>query len=460
MTKLDQPDRLRFSLFTSFCPGGPPGALWNHPQAVGFDYLKLDDWVTLSQKLEQAKFDAIFWADHIGVYDTYQKSWATSVREAVQFPIADPLLLTAALAGSTRELGFTFSANIIQDHPYTFARKLTTLDHLTGGRIGWNIVTAFQRSAWRNMGHDDVGEHKLRYERAEEFVTVLYKLLEGSWEDDAVIRDLERRVYADPKKVHDINHEGKYYRVPGIHQNEPSPQRVPVLFQAGTSEDGRQFATRNAEAIFFWPQNVQGARAVVDNMTARLNSSGRSPGDMHYFIHTNFVVGSTEAEARRKDEEALEYLSSETNLAFMSGTMGADLAEIELDSPVGDFDTNAVQGVAKALAEAAPDKSWTFREVVVALTRNRIVGGPESIADQLTEWRDAGVTGVNVGSITGAWDINDFADYVAPVLQERGLMQKEYAAGTLREKMFAGTASASGPRLNERHPAASFRQHR
>jgi alkanesulfonate monooxygenase SsuD/methylene tetrahydromethanopterin reductase-like flavin-dependent oxidoreductase (luciferase family) len=180
---------------------------------------------------------------------------------------------------------------------------------------------------------------------------------------------------------------------------------------------------------------------------------------MQYFVHTNFVVGSTEEEARRKDEEALDYLSSETNLAFMSSTMGTDLAEIELDAPVGDFDTNAVKGAIKALAEAAPDKSWTFREVVVALIRNRIVGGPEQIADQLTEWRDAGVTGVNVGSITGAWDINDFADYVAPVLQARGLMQREYAPGTFREKMFADTPSANGPRLNERHPAASFRQH-
>jgi long-chain alkane monooxygenase len=151
MTKPDHPDRLRFALFTSFCPGGPPGALWNHPQAVDFDYLNVDHWIKLARKLEQAKFDAIFWADHITAHDTYQKSWATAVREAVQFPIADPLLLTAALANSTSELGFTFSANIIQDQPYTFARKLTTLDHLTRGRIGWNIVTAFQPSAWRNM---------------------------------------------------------------------------------------------------------------------------------------------------------------------------------------------------------------------------------------------------------------------------------------------------------------------
>ena len=449
--------RLRFMMFTSFAPAGPPGMAWHHPKAVNFDYLNVADWVRLVQALEAATFDGIFWADHSGVHDTYQGSWATSVKEAVQFPLGDPLLLTAALASATRNLGFAFSANVIQDHPYAFARRLSTLDHLTKGRVAWNIVTSFQKSAWMNLGFDAVGAHASRYERAEEYVTVIYKLLEGSWDADAVVRDVGHRVYADPEKVREITHEGKYFKIQGIHTSEPSPQRVPLLFQAGSSADGRNFASQNAEAIFIAAHNPRGARAVVDDLSSRLAAKGRRPSDVQYFAHRNYVIGSTEAEARRKDARTQEILSSETTLAFSSSTMGVDLATIELDAPVGDFQTNALQGQFKALAEAAPDKRWTFRDVVTYVTRNRFVGTPEQAADELEDWRAAGINGMNVTLMTGTEDMYDFLEHVTPVFKQRGLMQKEYAPGTLREKFFAGTRSESGPRINARHPAARYR---
>ncbi|MFE2944568.1 NtaA/DmoA family FMN-dependent monooxygenase [Streptomyces sp. NPDC059255] len=449
------PERLRFTHFTSFAPAGPPGPMWDHPKARDFDYLNIDHWVKLAQALEAAKFDGFFWADHSSVHDVYQSSYTTAVREAMQFPLGDPLSLTAALATSTKDLGFAFSANIIQDHPYAFARRLSTLDHITRGRIGWNVVTSFQPSAWRNLGHDQVGGHSARYEQAEEYLTVLYKLLEGSWEDDAVVRDLEERIYADPAKVHPIQHQGKYYNVPGIHTNEPSAQRVPFLFQAGTSKDGRAFAARNAEALFIFAHNPNAARSVITDVRSRFQELGRRTEDVLFFVHHNIVVGSTEEEAKRKSAEADEYLSSEALLAFSSSTMGTDLSQIDLDSPVGNFETNALQGQFRALAEAAPDKSWTFREVVMAMTTNRIVGTPEQIADELEQWRDAGVRGINVGSITGPDDTYAFLEHAVPVLQERGLMQSEYGPGTFREKMFDGT---TGPRLNDRHPAARQRR--
>lgn len=452
-----KPDRMRFTHFTSFAPAGPPGAMWNHPKARNFDYTNLDHWIKLAQALEKAKFDGIFWADVSGVHDVYQGSYATAVREAMQFPIGDPLMLTAALAASTKELGFAFSANVIQDHPYAFARRLSTLDHLTRGRIAWNIVTSFQPSAWKNLGHDTVGDHGARYEQAEEYVTVLYKLLEGSWEEDAVVRDLDSRVFADPQKVHAINHEGKYFRIPGIHTNEPSPQRVPFLFQAGTSGDGRAFSAKNAEGMFVYAHTPEGAKKVIDDMKSRLVAEGRRPSDMQFFVHLNFIVGSTEEESQRKSKEADDYLSSEANITFSSSTMGTDLSAMDLDTPVGDFQTNALQGQFKALAEAAPNKAWTFREVVMSMTSSRIAGTPEQIADTIESWRAAGVNGINVGSVTGPDDTYDFLDHVVPVLQERGLMQKEYAPGTLREKLFFGSESPSGPRLNERHPAAGYR---
>lgn len=446
------PRRMLFTHFTSFAPAGPAGAQWDHPRARDFDYLNLDHWIKLAQALEDARFDAFFWADHSGVHDVYQNSYATAVREATQFPLGDPLSLTAALASSTTNLGFAFSSNVIQDHPYAFARRLSTLDALTRGRIGWNIVTSFQPSAWRNFGFDEVADHAARYEQAEEYVTVLYKLLQGSWEDTAVVRDLERRIYADPSKVHPIGHEGHYYRVPGIHVNEPTAQRVPVLFQAGTSEDGRSFAARNAEGMFLHPHSVEAAAGLVTDMKRRLVANGRSADDLAFLVFKTFIVGSTEEEAKRKSDEADEYLSSDASLAFFSSTIGTDLSEIDLDTPIGELETNAVQGHIRALIDAAPDKGWTFRELVTTLTGTRTVGTPEQIADEIERWRAAGIHGFNVNSITGPEDTYDFLDHVVPVLQQRGLMQTEYAPGTFREKLATATGVPAGPRLSERHP--------
>jgi FMN-dependent oxidoreductase (nitrilotriacetate monooxygenase family) len=456
-TLTDHAGHLRFNYFTSFTPSGSHAAPWYHPGALQFDYTDLDDWIRLAQTLEAAKFDSIFWADHSGVHDVYQGSYATAVREAVQFPTMDPLALTAALASSTKDIGFVFSANVIQDHPYSFARRLTTLDHLTRGRAGWNMVTSFQPSAWANLGFDHVPNHAERYGRAEEFVSVVYKLLEGSWEDDAVIRDTERRIFADPSKVHAIGHQGEIYRVPGIHPSQPSPQRVPVLFQAGSSGDGRAFSARNAEAVFITALNERGAAKVIADMKSLLAAENRRSSDLLYFVQTSIIVGSTEEEAKRKEAEADEYLSSEALLAFASSTMGVDLSEIDLDSPVGNFETNALQGQFRALAEAAPDKSWTFREVVKSTLTKRIAGHARADRGRVGEVAGGGGQRHQHREPDRSGELYDFAEHVAPVLQARGLMQREYAPGTFREKLFSGGAEPSGPHINDRHPAATYR---
>jgi alkanesulfonate monooxygenase SsuD/methylene tetrahydromethanopterin reductase-like flavin-dependent oxidoreductase (luciferase family) len=285
----------------------------------------------------------------------------------------------------------------------------------------------------------------------------VYKLLEGSWEDGAVVRDTENRIYADPAKVHAVGHEGEIYQVPGIHTSEPSPQRLPVLFQAGSSADGRAFSARNAEAVFITAINERGAAKVIADMETLLAAENRLSSDMLYFVQTSIIVGSTEEEAKRKSAEADEYLSSEALLAFASSTMGVDLSEIDLDSAVGNFETDALKGQFRALAEAAPDKSWTFREVVKSMLTRRIAGTPEQIASELEKWQAVGVNGINIGSLTGPGELYDFAEHVAPVLQERGLMQTEYSAGTFREKLFSGCPEMSGARINDRHPAAGYR---
>lgn len=443
---------LRFCLFTTNAPAGFPGSPWNQPLAASHDYRSLDSWMDLARQLEAARFDAIFWADHSGVYDTYEGSRDETVRKAVQFPINDPSALVSALAAVTEHLGFAFSANVIQEPPYSFARRAATLDHLTEGRVAWNIVTSFQKSAWRNVGFEVVADHAQRYARAEEYVDVFYKLLEGSWEDRAVVRDLDTGVYADPTAVHSIDHVGEFYRSAGPICVEPSPQRLPVLFQAGSSGDGRAFAARNAEAIFISAKSPQGAATFVKDIRERARQIGRNVEDVLVFQAISCIVGATEDEAQRKAEEMRAFLSHEASLAFQSSAMGLDLSTLDLDTPIGDLDTNGMRGSVRALAEAAPNKQWTFREVIAKPMTPHVVGTAEQVADCLEEWAESGIDGINISFINGPGELADFSKYAVPELQRRGLMQREYAPGTLRDKWFGA------PRVNDRHPAAKYRR--
>jgi FMN-dependent oxidoreductase (nitrilotriacetate monooxygenase family) len=419
---------------------------------VNHDYRSLKSWTELARTLEEARFDAIFFADHSGVHDTYQGSRDAAVARSVGFPSNDPSALVAALAGATDQLGLAFSANVIQEHPYSFARRVATLDHLTEGRVAWNIVTSFQKSAWRNVGHEDIAAHAERYARAEEYVDVFYKLLEGSWEDRAVIRDVESGIYADPTAVHSIDHVGKYYSSAGPVTVEPSPQRMPVLFQAGSSNDGRAFAARNAEAIFIGAKNPRGAGAVVDDMRIRMQEVGRRPEDILVFQGLKCITAATEAEAQHKADEMRRYWNDEASLAFQSATLGVDLSLVDLDTPIGDLDTNAMKGQIRALAEAAPDKRWTFRDIATQTVKPDVVGTGEQVADCIEEWAATGIDGINLMFINGPGEAADFARYAVPELQRRGLMQTEYAPGTLREKWFGA------PHVNDRHPAAKYRR--
>jgi FMN-dependent oxidoreductase (nitrilotriacetate monooxygenase family) len=410
-------------------------------------YTDLELWTDLARALEKGRFDAIFFADTLGLFDQHQGGWKTSVRQSLQIPSGDPIVLISALAAATTDLGFVATSSILHEHPFTFARRASTLDHLTKGRFGWNIVTSTRRHEARNFGLDDVPRHAERYAWAEEYTEVVYALWEHSWEDDAVLRDREGGRYMDADKVHAIRHRGPRYRVDGPHMAEPSPQRTPVLFQAGSSEAGRSFAARHAEATFIAAHDPSSAAEVVADVRRRAVAEGRSPADILFIQGLTFVVGSTEAEARANSAEVDEWLSDEGMLAHMSGTIGVDLSAIDLDRPISDFTSDRVQGVVRSLVESAPDKSKTFGQLARWAWSQRVVGTPEQIADQLEQWSAAGVDGVNVIYITLPGTYVDFIEHVAPVLRDRGLMQREYRPGTLREKLFPGR----GRRLPESH---------
>lgn len=246
--------QILLNAFNMNCIGHINHGLWTHPRDTSTQYKTLDYWTNLARLLERGLFDGLFIADIVGTYDIYGQSLDVTLKEAIQLPVNDPLLLVSAMAAVTRHLGFGLTANLTYEAPYLFARRLSTLDHLSNGRVGWNIVTGYLDSAARAMGLAQQPEHDRRYDQADEYLQVLYKLLEGSWADDAVVADREHRVYATPDKVRKVQHQGEFYKVEGYHLCEPSPQRTPVLFQAGSSPRGLAFMRQPCRMrVHQWP---------------------------------------------------------------------------------------------------------------------------------------------------------------------------------------------------------------
>ena len=449
------PKRMLMNAFSMNCVSHIQQGLWVRDDTRQLEYNQLDPWVELAQILEKGCFDALFLADVIGVYDSYRGGPETSIIEGMQVPMNDPAMLISAMAYATENLGLAFTSSVFQSHPFAFARQMSTLDHLTRGRVAWNIVTSYLPNAAQNFGREALPSHEERYDLADEYLEVVYKLWEGSWEEDAVLRDTKRGVYADPAKVHQINHKGKHFDVAGPHLAEPSPQRTPLLFQAGSSTRGRSFAAKHAECVFIMDsrRSLTGAASVISDVRNQAVSNGRRPEDVLFFQGLSPVVGGTEAEAKAKEAEYQEQFSTEGALAHLSGSIGVDLSAIDLDKPLNTIDSRGLRGMVKGLIESTPDQTQTFRDLI--RTRNAgqfLTGAPEQIADALEDWQNAGVDGFNlIYSVTPGTFV-DFIEGVVPILQQRGLMQKESTPGPLREKVFGDA------RLPDRHPAAGFRR--
>ncbi|MGA3681771.1 LLM class flavin-dependent oxidoreductase [Pseudomonas graminis] len=448
--------KILLNAFNMNCIGHINHGFWTHPRDTSTQYKTLEYWTELAQLLERGLFDGLFIADIVGVYDVYQKSVDVTLKESIQLPVNDPLLLVSAMAAVTKNLGFGLTANLTYEAPYLFARRMSTLDHLTRGRVGWNIVTGYLDSAARAMGLTEQIEHDRRYDQADEYLEVLYKLWEGSWEDDAVIEDRQARIYAQPEKVHYVRHSGEFYQVEGYHLCEPSPQRTPVLFQAGSSERGLQFAGSNAECVFISAQNKPATREQVDKVRASAVAAGRTPDDIKVFMGLNVIVGPTEEAARAKYAEYLNYASAEAGLAHFAASTGIDFADYELDEPIQHVKGNAIQSATKILK----NNDWTRQKLLDqhALGGRYItlIGSPEQVADELESWiAETGLDGFNLTRIVTPESYEDFIDLVIPELQRRGSYKTAYEHGTLREKLFEDGVA----RLPERHAGASFRAH-
>lgn len=449
--------KISFNAFEMNCIAHQSPGLWRHPQDRSVEYKDLEYWIDLAQILERGFFDGIFIADVLGIYDVYHQSAEHALTGAVQVPVNDPLQIVPAMAAVTKHLGFGVTTSISFEHPYPFARRISTLDHLTKGRVGWNIVTSYLESGSKNLGLKTQVNHDNRYDIADEYLEVLYKLWEGSWEEGSVLRDRESGIFADHKKVHPIQHEGKYFTVPGIHICEPSPQRTPVLYQAGASSRGQKFASQNAECVFIAAPSKIATKKVVQGIRQKLAQEGRDPYSVKIYALLSIVTDETDAKAQAKFKEYQSYGSYDGALTLLSGWSGVDFSQYQPTDKVEYIQTNAIQSLLDSYVNADPERVWTIEEIANwnSLGGNGpvLVGSAETVSDALEQWvEDTDIDGFNLAYILAHQTFADVVEFIVPELQKRGVYQTSYAQGTLREKLFG-----AGPYLPENHRGAKYR---
>ncbi|WP_158816304.1 LLM class flavin-dependent oxidoreductase [Methylocapsa sp. S129] len=448
---------IRLNAFEMNCVAHQSPGLWRHPRDRSRDYKRLDYWIELAQILERGLFDGLFLADVLGVYDVFGGDERAALAHGAQTPVNDPLLLVPAMAAATRNLGFGVTVNLSYEPPYGFARRMSTLDHLTEGRIGWNIVTGYLDSAAKGAGKERQTDHDDRYAIAEEYMEVVYKLWEGSWDDSAVKADGGSGIFADPDRVRKVKHQGAHFRVDAVHLSEPSPQRTPVLYQAGSSPAGRTFAGRHAECVF-----ISGpSKAVIAPRVAAIREgvakAGRDPASILIFALLTVIVAPTDAEAQAKIVDYRRYADLEGALTLMSGWTGIDFSKLDPDQIVQHVENQAGRTALENITRADPHRSWTVRQVAEHVSIGGIgpviVGSPSTVADELEAWVDeTDVDGFNLAFAVRPETFEDVSNLLVPELQRRGRYKKAYRPGTLREKLFNGPA-----RLQQPHFAARFR---
>lgn len=446
--------------FNMNCVGHINHGLWTHPRDTSASYNTLEYWTDLAETLERGGFDALFLADILGVYDVYQNGIELTAAEAIQLPVNDPLLLVPAMAQVTEHLGFGITVNLGFETPYSFARRFSTLDHLTRGRVGWNIVTGYLDSAARAMGHEQLADHDRRYEQAEEFMEVVYRLWEGSWEDGAVQRDKARRRFADAARIHQVDHQGEFYRVKGYHLSEPSLQRTPVLFQAGSSARGQAFAARHAECVFVSMKSRAQTAELIKRLRQQAAAAGRDPYDLKIFLGATAIVAPTDSEARELFAEYQRYASAEAGIAHYASSTGIDFSRFDLDEPIQGGNRNAIQSAVDAVNSA--EQPLTRRTLLDSYGLGGryapLVGSGVTVADELQNWvEETGCDGFNLARTVVPESFTAFVDHVVPELRQRGLVSDGYPRDQQGRNQTLRRRLSGRDRLPASHPAAAYR---
>ena len=449
---------ISFNAFEMNCISHLSPGLWRYPNDKALCYKDMEYWQNIARIAQKGLFDAVFIADVLGIYEQYRGNDISALKTALQVPVNDPLSLAVIGAGASEHVGFGITAGVPFEHPFAFARRLSTLDHLSKGRIGWNIVTGYLPSANRNMGSTEL-PHDERYELADEYMEVIYKLLEGSWEDDAVILDKLTGDFANPAKIHHIAHHGKYFDVPGIHLCEPSIQRTPVLFQAGNSPRGRKFSAKHAEAIFIAPPSKEYAKIAVKQIRDELVKANREPNSAKIYVLATIITDASDALAQAKYKDLLSYASTEGSLVLNSGWLGVDLSRYELDDKLTNIKSNAMLAQVEALSNSTTKSGdeWTLRDLLaltgIGAQGIKFVGGAKKVADELEEFiAYSGADGFNLAYATTPGTFLDVVRFIVPELQSRGSYKHEYRQGSLRHKLFG-----AGDRLPSSHIGSQYR---
>ncbi|KAG6367795.1 hypothetical protein INS49_001990 [Diaporthe citri] len=409
--------RLVVNAFVEMCSGHQSPGLWRHPEDQSWRFTDVDHWVELAKMLEEAKFHGIFVADVLGGYDVYKQSLDPAVISGAQWPVNEPLSVISAMAAATRSIGFGVTVSTTYEQPYHLARRLSTLDHLTKGRLGWNVVTSYLDSAARNMGQTQQPQHDDRYAQAEEYIKVMYKLFQSSWRDDAVQLDRKNGIYTSPDLVRQINHKGKFLTVPGPHIVQPSPQRTPLLLQAGTSRAGKVFAAQHAAHS---PQVC--AKNVAEVRQLARDQFGRNPSNLKVLALVTPILGRTEEETQAKLKDYRQYASHEGALALFAGWTGIDLSKYGDEEELRQVESNAVRSTVEGIGGNGPV----------------LIGTPAQVAEGLETWvEEADVDGFNFAYALFPGSFKDIIELLLPELKARGLFWDGYIeGGTYRENFY------------------------
>lgn len=412
-------------------------AAWRHP-AVKAEYVLNFEFAKQQALLaERGKFDMVFLAD------VPTASYQTYVFEQQSTICFEPFTLLSALAAVTSKIGLVGTVSTTYNEPYNVARKFASLDHISGGRAAWNVVTSIGKEAANNFGYKEEPLHEQRYDRAEEFVKVVKKLWD-SWEDDAIVYDKENARFADKEKVHEIRHEGKWFYVRGPLNIARPVQGYPVIVQAGSSEAGRELAAKTAEVIFTAWQTLEEAQAFYRDVKSRMAKYGRHPDELKIMPGVCPIVGRTIEEAEEKRQKFLDLIPESLGVSRLSQQLGIDLSGYPVDGPLPELpDVSEINGNKsrfQLIKDLADREQLTIRQLYQRIAGARghreIFGTPEQIADALQEWFEEGAAdGFNIMLSVYPDGLKDFVELVIPELQRRGIFRTEYEGSTLREHL-------------------------
>ena len=411
---------------------------WADPKDERLDNLgSIKAWQDLARTLEKGRFDAIFFADTPGIFDRYKERVDEAVEYGVCWPAHDPMAVLPVMAAATEHLGLALTLSISGIQPYTAVRSLSTLDYLSGGRVGWNVVTGHLRGEHRALGIEQLG-HDERYDRADEYMELCYKLW-GGIKPGAILADRASGRFADPRLLEVIDHQGRYFKCRGVSPVLPSAQGHPVVFQAGSSGRGQAFAVKHAEVMFAIQPHLEGMKRYMGQIREAGTTAGRKePVRVTFGVQP--VLGGSEAEAQRSYDALVSRVPVEAALARLSGSLGVDFSAFELDKALDEQPTEAGQGMMKAMTAMVGGKRMTLREVArswgASVGMLPIVGTPEQVADRMeTIWRETGCCGFNLTPTINDGSIRDFVEQVVPLLQRKGVLRRDYAHTTLRANL-------------------------